>query len=979
MNEPPHPPIDPKHPDDDEPTHSIPPLPDDATQTTPSTPERIAERLREAQHPRHVGHYKILETLGEGGMGTVYLAEQTEPVHRKVALKLIKLGMDTKQVIARFESERQALAMMDHPHVAKMFDADASEQGRPYFVMEYVPGIPITNYCDKHRLTTKERLTLFMQVCQAIQHAHQKGIIHRDIKPNNVLVSVKDDQPVPKVIDFGIAKATQQKLTDKTLYTEMGQLVGTPAYMSPEQADLTALDIDTRSDIYSLGVMLYELLAGSMPFEPSALRQAAFGEIQRIIREEEPPKPSTRLSSLGDESGAVAGKRRTTRAALGKQLHGDLDWITMKALEKDRTRRYATATEFAADIQRHLCNEPVHASPPSVTYRLRKFVRRNRRGVIAAGLVFATLLAGMAGTIWQADKAMRERDRAVLAEQLQSRERERAETARDEANAVTTFLTDTLASVDPEKQGKDVSLREVLDLAAEKIGETFADKPLIEARLRNTIGWTYKNLGLYGKAESHLADAAAIYTREFGKQDRRTLSAASNLAGVIGDRGRFEASEAYLRSNVEIQRRVLGEEHPNTLSSMNNLANAIADQGKYAEAEALYRKTLEILRRVLGEEHLSTLGSINNLANALSDQGKYAEAEALHRKTLEIMRRVLGEEHPDTLASMNNLALALSGQDKDAEAEALHRKTLKIQRRVLGLEHPSTLSSMNNLALALSDQGKYAEAEALYHKTLEIQRRVLGGEHPGTLGSMNGLANNLSREGKYAKAEALHRKTLEIMRRVLGEEHPYTLLSLKKLVFAIEAQNHLDEARPFVEELLSHGRTLAEKPDANENDLNKYAWDLLTIEPVDLRDPKEALAYARKAIEKSGGKVPGILDTLALAQQMTGNIDAAVGTETKAVALLPPGPSVLRSDLESSLARYLVEQKSFAKAEPLLLARHQQLKDNAQSTAKAKQESIQRIIDLYTAWHTAEPGEGYDQKADEWRTQPASPKTPPSP
>jgi len=396
---------------------------------------------RDRLPPERVGPYKILKSIGEGGMGTVYLAEQTEPIHRKVALKLIKLGMDTEQVIARFDSERQALALMDHPNVAKMFDAGASDQGRPYFVMEYVPGIPITNYCDKHRLTTKERLTLFMQVCQAIQHAHQKGIIHRDIKPSNVLVTVKNDELIPKVIDFGVAKATQQKLTQQTLFTEQGQLVGTPEYMSPEQAEMTALNVDTRTDIYSLGVVLYELLAGELPFERSTLRKAAFGEMQRIIRDEEPPKPSTRLSSLGDEAGTVAKKRHTTRTALEKQLHGDLDWITMKAMEKDRTRRYATASEFADDIQRHLGNEPVYASPPSASYRLRKFVRRNKGPVAAVACVLIALTAGLITAIHfyiRAENAhtetVVERDRAVVAEQQQRTARKEA----DQASALQT-------------------------------------------------------------------------------------------------------------------------------------------------------------------------------------------------------------------------------------------------------------------------------------------------------------------------------------------------------------------------------------------------------------------------------------------------------------------------------------------------------------------------------------------------------------
>jgi len=328
--------------------------------------------------PKKIGPYKILKTLGEGGMGVVYLAEQTEPVRRTVALKIIKLGMDTKQVIARFEAERQALAMMEHSGVAKVFDAGATDGGRPYFVMEYVPGVPITDYCDRERLDTDERLDLFMQICEAVQHAHQKGIIHRDIKPGNVLVSVKEGKAVPKVIDFGVAKAIHQKLTEKTLFTEQGQLIGTPEYMSPEQAEMTGLDVDTRTDIYSLGVLLYELLTGSLPFEPSSLRQAGFDEIRRVIREDDPSKPSTRLSSLGDQSGVIAKRRRTDLKSLERQLRGDLDWITMKAMEKNRTRRYATASELGRDVARHFAGDAIDAAPPSATYLLSRTIRRHR-------------------------------------------------------------------------------------------------------------------------------------------------------------------------------------------------------------------------------------------------------------------------------------------------------------------------------------------------------------------------------------------------------------------------------------------------------------------------------------------------------------------------------------------------------------------------------------------------------------------------
>jgi serine/threonine protein kinase/Tfp pilus assembly protein PilF len=779
--------------------------------------------------PERIGAYRILGKLGEGGMGVVYLAEQEGPIHRRVALKIIKLGMDTRQVIARFETEREALALMNHPNVAKVFDAGVSETGRPYFVMEYVPGIPITEYCDKHRLNTEERLQLIMDVCHAVQHAHQKGIIHRDIKPSNVLLSVgtkahghegtkeKGHGGVSaavvgvevKVIDFGVAKATQHRLTERTLFTEQGQLIGTPGYMSPEQAEMTALDIDTRTDIYSLGVMLYELLVGALPFDTKALFQTGLAEIQRIIREVDPPKPSTRLSNLGQDSTTVAQKRRTELRVLTRELRGDLDWITMKAIEKDRTRRYATASEFADDLARHLRHEPVIASPPSTGYRFRKFLRRNKGPVAAVATVIAVLMSGVTTSTvlyyraeTQRARAESERERAVEAEENHAHEREQAEAARDEAETVTKFLTDMLASVRPEEQGKNVSVGQVLDKAAKTVGEKLADKPLVEARLRATIGGSYFGLGFYEEAETQLVDAAAMYRRILGERDPRTLGCLNDLATVMRARGTFSAAEALHRSTLEVQRRVLGEEHPNTLKSMNTLASALARQGKYAEAESLLRQTLDIKVRVLGQEHLSTLKSMNDLAVVHFDLGRYAEAESLLRRALEIQTRVFGEKHPETMRSMCNLAITLARQGGYAEAERLHRGTLDIRCSVLGVEHPDTLESMSALAGALSGQGRYEEAESLCRRTLDTRRLKLGEEHPDTLSSVHSLAIILSGQGKFAEAESLHRRTLDGRRRVLGEEHPDTLKSISPLASSLSDQGKYAEAEDLLRSAL---------------------------------------------------------------------------------------------------------------------------------------------------------------------------------
>jgi serine/threonine protein kinase len=404
-----------------------------------------------------IGRYKILQQIGEGGFGLVFMAEQTEPVSRKVALKVIKLGMNTKQVVARFEAERQALALMDHPNIAKVLDAGATDSGRPYFVMELVKGIPITKFCDLNKLKPNERLGLFIQVCSAIQHAHQKGILHRDIKPSNILVTLHDGEPVPKVIDFGIAKATNQKLTEKTLYTSYAQMIGTPAYMSPEQAEMSGLDVDTRTDVYSLGVLLYELLTGTTPFPEKDLLQKGYAEMQRVIREVEPPRPSTRMSTLqGPQRITVARDRSSRPESLGRELSGDLDWIAIKALEKDRRRRYETVNGLIQDIRRHLNHEPVSAGPPSVIYRTRKFVQRHRVGVLAGAALVLALVAGTLVSTWQAIRATR-------AEGLARNQQEQAETARERADRLRLRADEQAAEALRQKAASDAVNRWVTE------------------------------------------------------------------------------------------------------------------------------------------------------------------------------------------------------------------------------------------------------------------------------------------------------------------------------------------------------------------------------------------------------------------------------------------------------------------------------------------------------------------------------------
>ncbi|MBX9579693.1 MAG: serine/threonine-protein kinase, partial [Gemmataceae bacterium] len=657
----------------------------------PRTPETTADHPSAAGAGAVLGgKYKLVEPIGEGGMGAVWMARQTEPVRRPVAVKLIREGMDSRAVLARFEAERQALALMDHPHIAKVHDAGATPDGRPYFVMELVKGVPITKFCDDRKLTPRERLELFVPVCQAVQHAHQKGVIHRDIKPNNVLVALYDDRPVPKVIDFGVAKAAGQPLTDKTLMTGFGAVVGTPEYMSPEQAGFNQLDVDTRSDIYALGVLLYELLTGTTPVDRRSLGKAALLEVLRIVREVDPPRPSQKLSTA-DALPTIAANRHTEPRRLAALVKGDLDWIVMKALEKDRTRRYETANGLAADVQRYLAGEAVQAAPPSRAYRVRTFVRRHRAAVTAAGLVAAALVLGIAGTTWGLVEARRQRDAADVARQAEAdraegervareaaeraaaaemaareqavRERDAKERQRQYAQAIADFVqNDFFALTSVEGQGrfggagefvltKDTALRQLLDRGAEKLKGRTDQDPRTEADLCWMIGVNYRGVGEYKRAVEFLERAYRVRQAALGADDEEALNAGNSLAVAYAAAGRAADAVALHERLRDAQTAKLGPDHPRTLVAMSNLAEAYRTAGEFGKAVPLYEQTLALKKVVLGAEHPSTLISMNNLAVVYRAASEHGKAVPLLEETLALQKAKLGPDHPRTRSS----------------------------------------------------------------------------------------------------------------------------------------------------------------------------------------------------------------------------------------------------------------------------------------------------------------------------------------
>lgn len=698
--------------------------------------------------PETIGNYRILERIGEGGMGIVYLAEQHEPVKRRVAIKIVRAGLDTEELLARFRSERQALALMNHNGIAQIFEAGTTESGRPYFAMEYVPGVPITRYCDDHRLSVDERLALLIEICDAVQHAHLKGIIHRDIKPENILVCEENDRPVPKIIDFGVAKALDQRLGSGSAHTRLGGLIGTYEYMSPEQAAASPVSVDTRADVYSLGAVLYELLVGERPtrFDPG---KETPDQIRSSIRSEPILSLSQRLNAAADDAvEQVAMRRGTSGQDLKAEVAAELSWIAAKALSKSPSDRYQSARELAADLSAYLNLEPIVAAPDKLGYRIKSYTRRNKSAVLATLAIIASLVVGTVFSALGFVEARKERD---LARQAQS-----------ESETTAQFLADMLSAANPENSGRDVTVREVLGQAVARLESDFDDRPLLAARLLGSIGDTYLEIGMLNEAASSLEKTYALYEEH------------------------------------------LPADHPDYLGSVNELGRIYQRLGRHDEAIRLLQEAFVGRREVLGLYNADTIASLNSLGISYSQSGQHIEALQIRERVLELDTELHGPASREVLTAKNNLALSYGIVGRTTESLSLFREVVAGRTRLNGLDHPATLNTRSNLASAISGSGDHEAAVSILRAVIEDATRVLGGSDWRTLISKHQLARTLGNLGDYEAAEAGFLEVIEARMALFGEAHPETVVANVHYAEMLNDAGRHEEALPILRRSLGN-------------------------------------------------------------------------------------------------------------------------------------------------------------------------------